>query len=92
MSEEAIKTGQKKNNYSADSIQGIGKEWSMYACVPSIVYLGEYWCTRVTSLGINEVWSINSIDELGGYCGYHPRYINEDNSVNYQKINGRGIL
>ncbi len=82
MSEE-----QKKNNYSADSIQAL--EGMEHVRMRPSMYIGD-----VSSRGLHHlVYEVvdNSIDEaMGGHCDKIDVTINEDNSITVQD-NGRGI-
>ncbi|MCM4170102.1 DNA topoisomerase (ATP-hydrolyzing) subunit B [Arenibacter sp. TNZ] len=87
MSEEANKDGQKKNNYSADSIQAL--EGMEHVRMRPSMYIGDIGVRGLHHL-VYEVVD-NSIDEaMGGYCDTIHVTINEDNSVT-TKDNGRGI-
>ena len=87
MSEEANKDEQKKNNYSADSIQAL--EGMEHVRMRPSMYIGDIGVRGLHHL-VYEVVD-NSIDEaMGGHCDAIHITINEDNSVT-TKDNGRGI-
>lgn len=87
MSEEANKDEQKKNNYSADSIQAL--EGMEHVRMRPSMYIGDVGVRGLHHL-VYEVVD-NSIDEaMGGHCDEISVTINEDNSITTQD-NGRGI-
>ncbi|ALM07723.1 DNA gyrase subunit B [Sediminicola sp. YIK13] len=87
MSEEANKGEQKKNNYSADSIQAL--EGMEHVRMRPSMYIGDVGVRGLHHL-VYEVVD-NSIDEaMGGHCDTISVIINEDNSIT-TKDNGRGI-
>ncbi|MCM4165122.1 MULTISPECIES: DNA topoisomerase (ATP-hydrolyzing) subunit B [unclassified Arenibacter] len=87
MSEEANKDEQKKNNYSADSIQAL--EGMEHVRMRPSMYIGDVGVRGLHHL-VYEVVD-NSIDEaMGGHCDEITVTINEDNSITTQD-NGRGI-
>jgi DNA gyrase subunit B len=87
MSEEANKDEQKKNNYSADSIQAL--EGMEHVRMRPSMYIGDVGVRGLHHL-VYEVVD-NSIDEaMGGHCDEISVIINEDNSITTQD-NGRGI-
>ncbi|MDL5514677.1 DNA topoisomerase (ATP-hydrolyzing) subunit B [Arenibacter sp. M-2] len=87
MSEEANKDEQKKNNYSADSIQAL--EGMEHVRMRPSMYIGDVGVRGLHHL-VYEVVD-NSIDEaMGGHCDEIKVTINEDNSITTQD-NGRGI-
>ncbi|MEH6679131.1 MAG: DNA topoisomerase (ATP-hydrolyzing) subunit B [Sediminicola sp.] len=87
MSEEANKDEQKKNSYSADSIQAL--EGMEHVRMRPSMYIGDVGIRGLHHL-VYEVVD-NSIDEaMGGYCDTISVIINEDNSIT-TKDNGRGI-
>ncbi|RAJ15500.1 DNA topoisomerase (ATP-hydrolyzing) subunit B [Arenibacter echinorum] len=87
MSEEANKDEQKKNNYSADSIQAL--EGMEHVRMRPSMYIGDVGVRGLHHL-VYEVVD-NSIDEaMGGHCDTIGVIINEDNSIT-TKDNGRGI-
>ncbi|MEB8329829.1 DNA topoisomerase (ATP-hydrolyzing) subunit B [Flavobacteriaceae bacterium KMM 6897] len=87
MSEEANKGEQKKNNYSADSIQAL--EGMEHVRMRPSMYIGDVGTRGLHHL-VYEVVD-NSIDEaMGGHCDTISVVINEDNSIT-TKDNGRGI-
>ena len=87
MSEEANKDEQKKNNYSADSIQAL--EGMEHVRMRPSMYIGDVGVRGLHHL-VYEVVD-NSIDEaMGGHCNEIQVWINEDNSVGVRD-NGRGI-
>jgi len=87
MSEEANKDEQKKNNYSADSIQAL--EGMEHVRMRPSMYIGDVGVRGLHHL-VYEVVD-NSIDEaMGGHCNEISVTINEDNSIT-TKDNGRGI-
>lgn len=87
MSEEAKNEQQKKNDYSADSIQAL--EGMEHVRMRPSMYIGDVGPRGLHHL-VYEVVD-NSIDEaMGGYCDEIEVTINEDNSVT-TKDNGRGI-
>jgi DNA gyrase subunit B len=78
---------EKKNNYSADSIQAL--EGMEHVRMRPSMYIGDVGTRGLHHL-VYEVVD-NSIDEaMGGYCDHIDVTINEDNSVT-TKDNGRGI-
>lgn len=87
MSEEANKDEQKKNNYSADSIQAL--EGMEHVRMRPSMYIGDVGVRGLHHL-VYEVVD-NSIDEaMGGHCDNITVAINEDNSITVRD-NGRGI-
>ncbi len=87
MSEEAKNEEQKKNNYSADSIQAL--EGMEHVRMRPSMYIGDVGPRGLHHL-VYEVVD-NSIDEaMGGHCDTIEVTINEDNSIS-AKDNGRGI-
>ncbi|SMC62633.1 DNA topoisomerase (ATP-hydrolyzing) subunit B [Cellulophaga tyrosinoxydans] len=87
MSEEANKDEQKKNNYSADSIQAL--EGMEHVRMRPSMYIGDVGVRGLHHL-VYEVVD-NSIDEaMGGHCDTITVAINEDNSITVRD-NGRGI-
>ncbi|QXP53957.1 DNA topoisomerase (ATP-hydrolyzing) subunit B [Cellulophaga sp. HaHa_2_95] len=87
MSEEANKDEQKKNNYSADSIQAL--EGMEHVRMRPSMYIGDVGVRGLHHL-VYEVVD-NSIDEaMGGHCDTISVAINEDNSITVRD-NGRGI-
>ncbi|MDX1328408.1 MAG: DNA topoisomerase (ATP-hydrolyzing) subunit B [Arenibacter sp.] len=87
MSEEAKNEEQKKNNYSADSIQAL--EGMEHVRMRPSMYIGDVGPKGLHHL-VYEVVD-NSIDEaMGGHCDTIEVTINEDNSIS-AKDNGRGI-
>ncbi|MEZ4968923.1 MAG: DNA topoisomerase (ATP-hydrolyzing) subunit B [Flavobacteriaceae bacterium] len=87
MSEEANKDEQKKNNYSADSIQAL--EGMEHVRMRPSMYIGDVGVRGLHHL-VYEVVD-NSIDEaMGGHCDEIAVTINEDNSIT-TRDNGRGI-
>tara|TARA_R110000868_G_scaffold21640_9_gene89804 strand:- start:24078 stop:26039 length:1962 start_codon:yes stop_codon:yes gene_type:complete len=87
MSEEANKDEQKKNNYSADSIQAL--EGMEHVRMRPSMYIGDVGIRGLHHL-VYEVVD-NSIDEaMGGHCDTISVAINEDNSITVRD-NGRGI-
>ena len=87
MSEEANKDEQKKNNYSADSIQAL--EGMEHVRMRPSMYIGDVGVRGLHHL-VYEVVD-NSIDEaMGEHCDTISVAINEDNSITVRD-NGRGI-